>query len=414
MTNQFDSTRRAALLAGVAFTITVPVAVAETPSAAMADDLYVLNYAAGSLDETASVFEAANGEAGAGTIAPLTNPSASDARSIRVRGIPGRQLGSVMHGAMIDTLGGVAVAPDTGNGTPVVEGTYAADALDVRRAPRRSPRRRSRTITAAYGGGFGTTLDVDADDERPGFDADTGGGYLGLRALRVAGGGLLSYGAVGVYSQSDFETEAGRTDIEAFDGGVFATYGRNRFGVGVSASYGRYDYETRRFLDGGDAFGDTDGEVFSAAVEVAYDLSRTLRLFRTSVQAYAGLEAIHSTRDGFTESVTGTAFDGVDYTTGYATAGVTVSRRLRTRGGSITPSLSVGYQHVFGDLENVGVNDLDFGGIDDVATVDENQFVVSTGVAFTSGRAGISFSYEGAFGENTEQHGGLVELAIRF
>lgn len=315
------------------------------------------------------------------------------------------------------SLGGVPITPTSdatlATDAPALgeQGAYAADPVPVRRS-RRS--RRSRTAYGSFGGLSVGSENIDTQGAAAGYDLDTVTHFGGIAGGRRAGRGVLGFSALASVELQDYTTIGARSEVTAYQGALGASYTGRLFRVIVGASYGDLDYEFHRDAGGPFTRAVTDGEIAGGSVELGFNLGRALNLRRNSLVAYAGLDGLYQTRDAFFDNGLGAVVPEFSTTTGYASAGLRFGRSFFTRSGVITPGFDIGYINTFGDRETTALHELNFGGADGVALIDEHQLKVGASLDVSGRRTSVTVGYEGNFGDSTDVHRAGVSVSLRF
>ncbi|MEM9702505.1 MAG: autotransporter outer membrane beta-barrel domain-containing protein, partial [Planctomycetota bacterium] len=136
----------------------------------------------------------------------------------------------------------------------------------------------------------------------------SGGAVFGIDRLVSPGtrvGVLFGFGGAG--SDNDGGVERFEADVDSWQIGLYGTKTAGRWHTATAAVYGRDRYDTTRtVVAGGQPFvatGETDGGTVTLAVESGYRLP----IEWLDLQPLAGLQYVHSTRDGYQENGLGAA-----------------------------------------------------------------------------------------------------------
>ena len=309
-------------------------------------------------------------------------------------------------------LGGSLVAGAGSHGAQ----TYAADVIALDAAPASNL-----NSFAIVGGKFGGTIDVDDQDGRTGYDADTLGAFVGVRGTTALGNGVLAYGALYGYSGTDVDVLGGEADIEAHQGGVFAGYAGGGLLASASAAYGDLAIETERaLLNGARADGETDGHYVAAAAEVAYDIAPMIGTFGLDglgVSPFVGLQGVHAEIDEFSERGSTVTVADDEVSVGFLRAGVRFDRTIAGERFIYRPTAMIGYELAFGDLDAATANDLGFG-LDplniEIAGRDPSALLLGAGLTMVGDRFELSLDYETAISDDHTSHFGSIGLGVRF
>ncbi len=152
------------------------------------------------------------------------------------------------------------------------------------------------------GGGLWGSADGDVANDVVGFDQDTWGIMVGAD-YQVDENWLI--GIAGDYQQNAIDFDDGDSgDIDGFQIGLFGSYtDESGFYGDASGSLGWFDYDSSRQvaiggLYSGTAEGETNSFVITAAAEAGY----LWRQDNVLIQPLVGVDYIHASIDGFTES----------------------------------------------------------------------------------------------------------------
>ncbi|MEM8822449.1 MAG: autotransporter domain-containing protein, partial [Pseudomonadota bacterium] len=276
---------------------------------------------------------------------------------------------------------------------------------------------------SAIGGVFGAITDVRSSGTRDGYDVELAGLYLGTaRSFGLASGTLTAGGAI-AYSEADVETIGNDADVEAFQIGLFARYDGGALHASGALSYATLDFDfIRTPVAGVVATGDADGDGVGLSLEISYDVSKQLGATsdRMELRPFFGFDATYADRDGFTETGAGVlnmAVEGEDAFTGFARFGFELANTYEVGSGALRASATFGYERAFGQLDAATSSSLvGLGGTfsDPLADIDEDRILLGAKAAFGSGKVKGFVGYEGAIGNESEDHRGAIGFEMAF
>ncbi|NNJ24836.1 hypothetical protein LzC2_08960 [Planctomycetes bacterium LzC2] len=136
----------------------------------------------------------------------------------------------------------------------------------------------------------------------------SGGAVFGFDRLVAPGAKIgVLFGVGGTGAENDGGAEKFEADVDSWQIGLYGTKTAGRWHGAAAAVYGGDSYETTRSVTaGGQRFtanGDTDGSTVTLAAETGY----LLPIEWMDLQPLAGIQYVHSARDGYTETGLGAA-----------------------------------------------------------------------------------------------------------
>lgn len=256
-----------------------------------------------------------------------------------------------------------------------------------------------------------------------GVDLSDGGLVGGVEHRDAVGGGPLTLGLAAGYGASRIESGTSSAEARIVRLGGYADWRSDTWSLAAAGAVGHADIDSARGVGGMLASGEADARLASASLVASYNLAGHLGLVEGTVVApYATLDVAHVERDSFTETGAGPLGLTVaesDATRALAGIGLTLATRLPMQSGWVaTPSLSVGYQRAFGDLETA--DDLAIavvGGSFAQASMPtpRDRLKFGAGLSFESGDAlSLSVRYDGATGSGYDSHAGKLGLSWKF
>lgn len=288
--------------------------------------------------------------------------------------------------------------------------------VQIGRAAADSPRAAA-GMTVGWASGLASSFEVDAASGAVGADTDILGGAFGFNTGLADG---INVGVFAGYATSDAGDEiGGQFDSDGwFFGGRLSAELGSGFSFNGAAGHLSQDLETRRSIDIGGlsrtAAADyaVEGVFFDA--ELAWS-----RPVATAWQAgvFASVSGGSYEGDGFSEGGAGSvalASNGADYNR----ASWRVGARLQGDRGWVRPHLEAGLQMEDGDrTETLGMSLAGIAGGFPVRgpAVEADAPFVGVGADFAFSEAvTASVSYDGVFGDTSDNHGVVARLNFRF
>lgn len=212
----------------------------------------------------------------------------------------------------------------------------------------------------AWGGGFGSTVDVSGDGNAAEWTRQLAGFATGLEidlADKVSAGTIAGIAAGYSHSTGHITARRQSVDVAAYHVGLYgrtgASHNQAGFGAQAAASYAFQQFETHRnvMFAGVDrtAIAQYDGHALAIAAEARYGF----RLTRSTIIApLAGLDGRFFHHNGFTEtgaSSLNLSSGGESLSQGSLVVGLAVEGNHLVGGVRLQPSFGVAYERVFGE-----------------------------------------------------------------
>ncbi|WP_454918250.1 autotransporter-associated beta strand repeat-containing protein [Xanthobacter sediminis] len=229
-------------------------------------------------------------------------------------------------------------------------------------------------------------------------------------------------GVFGGFSQSSFDVDA-RSSSGSSDNYEFGAYAGAQFGAFAlrgGFAYGWHDVSVSRSIafpgfsrtaSAGYATGTT--QLFG---EVGYDVTAGTFAF----EPFAGLAYVNSGGAAFTEGfgAAALAVDTASMDTLYSTLGVRVATAFDLLGRALTPSVTLGWQHAFGDTTPSAAMRF-LGGMTPFAVsgvpVAEDALLLNAGLAYgLSDATALAVTYTGQFAPSASQNAFTAQLSVKF
>jgi len=273
-----------------------------------------------------------------------------------------------------------------------------------------------------WGEAWAYSGDTDDDGNAAGMDRDGFGMVIGAD---VAIGEGASLGVAVNYSETDFDLDEragtgganlGEGSVESFGAMAYLGVDLGSIRVRTGGGYAGSSVDTTRSV----AFGtfsdnlsaDYDGSVLFGFIEAGVPLD----MGSTMVEPYVGLNFVEAQTDAFTETGGAAAlrFEDEIENASNATAGV---RFATSDEGSFQLRGNAGYQQGFGDLASLADARFVVGNTFTVAGASQNRsagFLQAEASLNLSENSSIGVSYDGIYGDATQDHAGVVRLTIGF
>jgi outer membrane autotransporter protein len=266
--------------------------------------------------------------------------------------------------------------------------------------------------------GLGSYGKLDGEHGSSGLEQRTRGGVLGSDFALAADWRL---GVLGGYSRTDLD--ASRTDgkVDSWHMGIYAQRQSGPLALRLGAAYSQHDGSSKRSV-GFDGFserlrGDYDADSQQAFVELGYALGSG----RLSAEPFANLGYQRYHRDAYQEKGGAAALqvEGQTQDNFISTFGVRLAQLNQLENGmSLTPRLSLGWRHAYGDVDSTTRQAFVSGGsafsIEGTA-LDRDSLLVETGLDLgISARQSIGVGYSGDLGSNSRNHALIGQWQVRF
>ncbi|MDQ0350129.1 autotransporter domain-containing protein [Ancylobacter vacuolatus] len=270
--------------------------------------------------------------------------------------------------------------------------------------------------------GFGGWGDTSGNGNAASISNTIGGVIAGLD---VAVTDNVRAGLVGGFSRSSFDVDARNSsgDMDNYDIGIYAGGQFGAFALRGGASYSWHDVSVNRTVAFPGFVGLTEGDYTVGTTqlfgEVAYDF--TVGAFE--FEPFAGLAYLHLSGETFTETGTQTsgAALGVSLAsqdTLYSTLGIRAATSVTVGGYALTPSVTLGWQHAFGDTVSAATMLFQGGSTPFQVTgapIAEDTLLLGAGIAYDiSDRASLQVNYTGQLAGDASQNALTAQFSLRF
>ncbi|WP_411960260.1 autotransporter domain-containing protein [Pseudomonas mandelii] len=264
-------------------------------------------------------------------------------------------------------------------------------------------------------GGYGK---LDGEHGSSGLEQRTKGSVLGADwALNPQ----WRLGVLGGYSKTDLDATGVDGNVESWHAGVYALRQSGPFALRLGAAYSGHQGESKRTV----AFngfsdrpkGDYDADSQQAFAELGYAMGSG----RLSAEPFANLGYQRYHRDRYQEKG-GAAALQVDKQTQdnfSSTFGLRLAHLSSLENGmSLTPRMTAGWKHTYGDVSNSTRQAFVVGGTAfsvDGSSLDRDSLVLEAGLDLgISARHSVGIGYSGEMGSNSRNHGVIGQWQMSF
>jgi outer membrane autotransporter protein len=270
-----------------------------------------------------------------------------------------------------------------------------------------------------WAGAVGDQIEVDGAD---GLDSRTVGLVGGAD---VAMGDAMStslIGLAGAWTETDTDTAANAAaDATGGHVGLYGAHERGAFSLAGSVAYSWFGFDLSRNVAGATATAEPDGDAFSGYLQAAYDVADRFGAPNLQVAPTVRVNAVTADRQGYVESGAGLLNLTVEedvFSQMTPAVGLSLGGSFAAGALLLKPEVQVLYEHVFGASEELSTSHIPVAAADFETTVSagaDDRLAVGAGLAASfSDRLTGSVAYDGAFGEDTRQHHGSVDLSLTF
>ena len=321
------------------------------------------------------------------------------------------QVGSSMLSAMQQMGGapGLMVGLDQRD-TPIL----AANGVPTEARNLNDPNARGRLWLQAIGG-YGK---LDGEHGSSGLEQRTKGSVLGADwSLNPQ----WRVGVLGGYSKTDLDATGVDGNVESWHAGVYAQHQNGPLALRLGAAYSGHQGESKRTI----AFngfsdrpkGDYDADSQQAFAELGYAMGSG----RLSAEPFANLGYQRYHRDSYQEKGGAAALqvDGQTQDNFSTTFGLRLAHLSSLDNGmSLTPRMTAGWKHTYGDVSNSTRQAFVAGGTAfsvDGTSLDRDSLVLEAGLDLgISARHSLGIGYSGELGNNSRNHGLIGQWQMAF
>ncbi|WP_374539631.1 autotransporter outer membrane beta-barrel domain-containing protein [Micromonospora aurantiaca (nom. illeg.)] len=229
-------------------------------------------------------------------------------------------------------------------------------------------------------------------------------------------------GVFGGYSRSSFDVDARASsgNSDNYDVGVYAGGQFGAWALRGGFAYGWHDISTSRMVSF-PGFSQTASAGYSTGTaqlfgEVGYDVA----LGGYAFEPFAGLAYVNVAGASFSEGLSSAALavETAAMDTLYSTLGVRAATSVQLFGRALTPSVTLGWQHAFGDTTPAaamrflgGATPFEVSGV----PIAQDALLVNAGLAYgLSDAATLAVTYSGQFATSASQNAFSAQFSLKF
>ncbi|UVN47047.1 autotransporter domain-containing protein [Pseudomonas mosselii] len=265
-------------------------------------------------------------------------------------------------------------------------------------------------------GGWGT---YDGSSSHASVDRDLSGFMLGVdRALDDQ----WKVGAAAGYTRSSIDAHRRRSDatVDSYHLTTYLGYQLDAFAARMGVAYSWHDIDTKRDVTVGSYDDRLKAKYKARSAQVFGEVGYAIDAGGIALEPFAGLAYVNYDSDTAHEKGGAGRLEGkVDQDVTFSTLGVRAGKRiLLDNGSTVTPRLSVGWRHAFGDDKPDA--DLRFvGGGAGFSTegvpIAKDAAVVEAGLDLSVGASGkLGVGYSGQLSSENRDHGVVVSFSMGF
>ncbi|MHA6195929.1 autotransporter outer membrane beta-barrel domain-containing protein [Pseudomonas wadenswilerensis] len=264
-------------------------------------------------------------------------------------------------------------------------------------------------------GGYGR---LEGAHGSPDFEQRTRGALLGSD-WALDGGWRL--GLVGGYSKTSLDSGPDDGKLDSWHVGAYALRQSGALALRLGAAYSQHRGESKRRVEferfNDRPKGDYDADSQQAFVELGYNLGER----RLNVEPFANLGYQRYHRDSYREKggTAALAVDAQSQDNFSSTLGMRFAYLNQLDNGiTLTPRASLGWRHVYGDVDSEVRQAFISGGTAfsvEGTALDRDSLMVEAGLGVgLSARHSINLGYNGELGSNSRNHGLSAQWQMRF
>lgn len=272
------------------------------------------------------------------------------------------------------------------------------------------------TLWAQAYGGWGNTFSAG----NAGSVSNTIGGFL--MGADVALAANARAGLFGGFSQSGFDatSTAASGTIDNYDMGLYGDVAFGAIALRGGASYSWHDVSANRTVTLPGLSAAQSGGYTLGTTQLFGELGYQMAMGTFALEPFAGLAYVATSGASFGEggSLAGLSADIDAFTTTYTTIGLRMATSMQAMGATLTPSLSLGWSHAFGDTTPTATMRFQSGGLPFAVAgvpIAEDSLLLGAGVstALTANSA-LSVTYSGQLAQTASQNAFTGQYTLRF
>ncbi len=269
--------------------------------------------------------------------------------------------------------------------------------------------------------GVGTWSNFSGNGNATGLEADLGGVLFGID---VPVGPSWTMGLIGGYSQTQYQVSALNSSMsfDTYDIGLYAGGPLGPVNLALGATYSWNSGTASRTVAFGSFLGANNSSPDAGLTQVFGEVSANFAVSPLTVSPFLGLAYVHLNMDAVSEVGSAAALSVASSTmdTAYSSLGVRLNANRISLGGlNVSPSLSVGWLHAFGDTASAATASFIAA---PAASFSVSGVPIATDAALV--RAGFdlqispasvfSLSYSGQFASSATVNGFNAALTLQF
>ena len=228
-------------------------------------------------------------------------------------------------------------------------------------------------------------------------------------------------GVLGGYSKTDVDSSAMEGTVNSWHAGVYGIRQSGALAVRLGAAYSGHNGDSKRSVAFNGFTDQPKGDYHASSQQAFAELGYALGSGRLSAEPFANLGYQRYQRDRYTEKG-GAAALRVDKQTQdnvSSTLGVRLAHLSQLENGmSLTPRLSAGWKHTYGDVSSSTNQSFVLGGSAfnvEGSALDRNSLVLEAGLDIgVSARQTLGVGYTGDMGSNSRTHGLIGQWQMSF
>ncbi|KAF1019100.1 MAG: Extracellular serine protease [Pseudomonas sp.] len=265
-------------------------------------------------------------------------------------------------------------------------------------------------------GGWG---DYDGSSSHASVDRDLSGFMLGVdRALDDQ----WKVGIAAGYTRSSIDAHRRQSDasVDSYHLATYLGYQMDAFAARLGASYTWHDIDTKRDVQVGSYDDRLKAKYKARSAQVFGEVGYAIDAGGIALEPFAGLAYVNYDSDSAREKGgDGRLKASVDQDVTFSTVGVRAGKRIKLDNGSeITPRLSVGWRHAFGDTKPDADARFIAGGAGfstEGVPIARDAAVVEAGVDLAVGQSGkLGVGYSGQLSSENRDHGVVLSFSMGF
>ncbi|QTL04661.1 autotransporter domain-containing protein [Aquabacter sp. L1I39] len=268
--------------------------------------------------------------------------------------------------------------------------------------------------------GYGAWGNVSSNGNAASISSSIGGFLAGLD---VGVGGNSRVGLVAGYSQSQFDVDARNSTgtIGNFDLGLYAGTQLGPWALRGGVSYTWHDVSVDRSIVFPGFSGSTSGGYTQGTTQVFGEAAYDFAVGAYAFEPFLGLAYVNLSGASTQEAYTTAAALSVDVqgqSTFYTTLGLRAATSMNVMGHTLTPSVTVGWQHAFGDTSSIA--NMMFAGTTTPFQVEgvpiaQDAAILGAGLAYAlSNQATIQVNYAGQIASQASQNAVTAQFSLKF